>query len=305
MSGDKDLKFIRNIGIMAHIDAGKTTTTERILYYTGKTHRIGEVDDGAATMDWMEQEKERGITITSAATTCYWENHQINIIDTPGHVDFTIEVERSLRILDGAVALFCAVGGVEPQSEAVWLQAENYHVPRIAYINKMDRVGADFQRTVKEMNERFSLKCVPVQIPAGEGEFFTGIIDLVDMTYRIHNEESLGATFIDYPVPDDMKVEVQKAREHLLEIISEYDDVLFDKFVHAKVIESADINRAIRLGVIKCKMAPILCGSSFRNQGIQKLLDAVVNYLPSPIDMPPIKGFTPDGKKPVERHADP
>jgi elongation factor G len=305
MSGGKDLNLIRNIGIMAHIDAGKTTTTERILYYTGKTHRIGEVDDGAATMDWMEQEKERGITITSAATTCYWKNYQINIIDTPGHVDFTIEVERSLRVLDGAVALFCAVGGVEPQSETVWLQADKYSVPRIAYINKMDRVGADFGRTIKEMNEKFTMKCIPVQIPAGEGEYFTGIIDLVDMSYRVYNEESLGATFTDYPVPDDMKDAAGKAREELLEVLSGYDDLLLDKMLHEKAVEQADMVRAMRTAVIKCALVPVLCGSSFRNQGIQKLLDAVVDYLPSPADLPPVKGYSPDGKKQLERRADP
>jgi len=305
MSEKKDLHLIRNIGIMAHIDAGKTTTTERILYYTGKTHRIGEVDDGAATMDWMEQEKERGITITSAATTCFWNDCQINIIDTPGHVDFTVEVERSLRVLDGAVALFCAVGGVEPQSETVWLQADKYHVPRVAYINKMDRVGANFAQAVTEMNEKFSVKCVPIQIPAGEGEYFTGIIDLVDMTYRIYNEETLGATFTDWAIPDDMKDSAKKAREQMLEAFSEFDDNLLDKFLHNRTIEIADINRAIRSGVIKCAIVPVLCGSSFRNQGIQKLLDAIVSYLPSPVDLPPVKGYHPDTMKEITRKADP
>ncbi len=290
---------------MAHIDAGKTTTTERILYYTGETHRIGEVDDGAATMDWMEQEKERGITITSAATTCFWNDYQINIIDTPGHVDFTAEVERSLRVLDGAVALFCAVGGVEPQSETVWLQADKYNVPRIAYINKMDRVGADFNRTINEMNEKFSVKCVPIQIPAGEGEYFTGIIDLVDMTYRVYHEETLGATFTDCAIPEDMKDSAQKAREQMLEAFSEFDDSLLDKFIRNRPIEISDINKAVRIGVIKCAMVPVLCGSSYRNQGIQKLLDAVVNYLPSPTDLPPVKGFHPDTKKEITRKANP
>jgi len=305
MSEKKDLHLIRNIGIMAHIDAGKTTTTERILYYTGETHRIGEVDDGAATMDWMEQEKERGITITSAATTCFWNDYQINIIDTPGHVDFTAEVERSLRVLDGAVALFCAVGGVEPQSETVWLQADKYNVPRIAYINKMDRVGADFNRTINEMNEKFSVKCVPIQIPAGEGEYFTGIIDLVDMTYRVYHEETLGATFTDCAIPEDMKDSAQKAREQMLEAFSEFDDSLLDKFIRNRPIEISDINKAVRIGVIKCAMVPVLCGSSYRNQGIQKLLDAVVNYLPSPTDLPPVKGFHPDTKKEITRKANP
>ncbi len=305
MSGNKDLNRFRNIGIMAHIDAGKTTTTERILYYTGKTHRIGEVDDGAATMDWMEQEKERGITITSAATTCFWHDYQINIIDTPGHVDFTIEVERSLRVLDGAVALFCAVGGVEPQSETVWRQADKYHVPRIAYINKLDRVGADFYETVREMNEKFSVKCVPIQMPAGQGEYFTGVIDLVTMTYRVYHDEDLGATFTDYPIPDDLKEEAKKSRDAMLEAVSEHDDILMDKFVHEKTVASEDIIRALRVAVIKCALVPVLCGSSFRNRGIQKLLDAIVDYLPSPLDLPAVTGFSPDGKKELHRKADP
>ncbi len=290
---------------MAHIDAGKTTTTERILYYTGKVHRMGEVDDGAATMDWMEQEKERGITITSAATTCFWNGYHINIIDTPGHVDFTVEVERSLRVLDGAVALFCAVGGVEPQSETVWLQADKYHVPRIAYINKMDRVGADFNRVIGDMNEKFSLKCIPIQIPAGEGEYFTGIIDLVDLTYRVYHEESLGATFTDFPIPEDMKDSAAQARELMLEAVSEFDDVLLDKFLHGKQIEPDDINKAIRIGVIKCAIVPVLCGSSFRNRGIQKLLDSIINYLPSPKDLPPVKGYHPDSMKELQRKPSP
>ncbi|MEW6015490.1 MAG: elongation factor G [Candidatus Zixiibacteriota bacterium] len=305
MSGRKEQNQLRNIGIMAHIDAGKTTTTERILYYTGKTHRMGEVDDGAATMDWMEQEKERGITITSAATTCFWRDHQINIIDTPGHVDFTIEVERSLRVLDGAVALFCAVGGVEPQSETVWNQADKYRVPRIAYVNKMDRVGADFFGTVKEMNEKFSGKSVPVQIPAGAGEYFTGIIDLVYMNYRVYHDEDLGATFDDFPIPDDMKEMAAEYREQLLEAISEFDDTLLDKFLHESPIDPADIIRAIRKAVLNCKVVPVLCGSSFRNKGIQKLLDAVVDYLPSPADLPPIEGFSVDGKKKLHRKLSP
>jgi len=305
MSGRKDLNLIRNIGIMAHIDAGKTTTTERILYYTGKTHRIGEVDDGAATMDWMEQEKERGITITSAATTCFWRDCQINIIDTPGHVDFTIEVERSLRVLDGAVALFCAVGGVEPQSETVWQQADKYHVPRVAYINKMDRVGADFIRTVKEMNEKFSIKCIPVQIPAGQGELFAGIIDLISLSLRVYHDETLGETFTDYPIPDDLKDITLKAREEMLEAVSEFDDVLLDKFLHEKTVEAEDIRRAIRKAVIKCARVPVLCGSSFRNRGVQALLDAIVDYLPAPNDLPPVQGFSPDGKKQLQRKADP
>ncbi|MBN2226448.1 MAG: elongation factor G [candidate division Zixibacteria bacterium] len=301
MSEMKDIQHIRNIGIMAHIDAGKTTTTERILYYTGKTHRIGEVDDGAATMDWMDQEKERGITITSAATTCYWNKYQINIIDTPGHVDFTIEVERSLRVLDGAVGLFCAVGGVEPQSETVWLQADKYHVPRIAFVNKMDRVGADFFGTVRDMNEKFDQTCVPIQIPAGEGDLFTGIVDLIAMSYRTIVEESLGKEFVDAPIPDDMKAESEKAREKLLEALSDFDDTLLDDFLNERPVDRADVVRAIRKGVIDCKLVPVLCGSSLKNQGVQKLLDAIVEFLPSPQDLPPVKGISVDGKKELVR----
>ncbi len=290
---------------MAHIDAGKTTTTERILYYTGKTHRMGEVDDGAATMDWMEQEKERGITITSAATSCYWRKHEINIIDTPGHVDFTIEVERSLRVLDGAVALFCAVGGVEPQTEAVWLQADRYKVPRIAYVNKMDRIGADFNRTVAEMNEKLTLKSVPIQIPVGQEDSFSGIIDLVDMKYRIYSDETQGATFSDLAIPDNMVSEARQAREHLLESISDYDDKLLEKFVNNEEVESAHIIRAIRAAVINNSLVPVLVGSSLKNKGIQKLLDAIVDFLPAPSDLPPVTGMSPDGKKELKRRLDP
>jgi len=295
---------IRNIGIMAHIDAGKTTTTERILYYTGKTHRIGEVDDGAATMDWMEQEKERGITITSAATTCYWKNHEINIIDTPGHVDFTMEVERSLRVLDGAVALFCAVGGVEPQSETVWLQADKYNVPRIAYINKLDRLGADFHGTIKEMNEKFTIKCLPMQIPYGEGSKFAGVIDLIDMNYRVYDGESLGASFTDGPIPDDIQDEARKAREELLDAVSDFDDELIEDLLRDKPVSRNAVLRAIRKAVIECSFVPVLCGSSLKNIGIQKLLDAVVAFLPAPDDLPPVEGTTPDGKKELKRKAD-
>ncbi len=305
MSGQKDLKNIRNIGIMAHIDAGKTTTTERILYYTGKTHRIGEVDDGAATMDWMEQEKERGITITSAATTCFWKKHQINIIDTPGHVDFTIEVERSLRVLDGAVALFCAVGGVEPQTETVWLQADKYQVPRIAYINKMDRIGADFDRAVKEMNEKFTIRCIPIQLPNGEGKNFEGIVDLIDMNYRVYEEETLGASFKDLPIPENMQEAATKAREELLDAISDFDDNLLDCLLNDKEIIRADVVRGIRKAVIDCAIVPVLCGSSLKNKGIQKLLDYIVDFLPAPSDMPPVEGVSPDGKKEMKRSADP
>nr|MBN2276365.1 elongation factor G [candidate division Zixibacteria bacterium] len=304
MSGRKDMSRIRNIGIMAHIDAGKTTTTERILYYTGKTHRIGEVDDGAATMDWMEQEKERGITITSAATTCYWLNHEINIIDTPGHVDFTMEVERSLRVLDGAVALFCAVGGVEPQSETVWLQADKYHVPRIAYINKLDRMGADFFSAVQEMNQKFTIKCLPIQIPYGQSDKFAGVIDLIDMTLRVYDSESLGTSFSDGGIPDDYMEAALKAREELLDAVSDFDDELIEKLLHDKPAGRNEIIRAIRKAVIECSFVPVLCGSSLRNVGVQKLLDAVVAFLPAPDDLPPIEGMTPDGKKELTRRAD-
>lgn len=290
MSDTERLKKTRNIGIMAHIDAGKTTTTERILFYTGKLHRMGEVHNGSATMDWMEQEKERGITITSAATTCFWRNHTINIIDTPGHVDFTVEVERSLRVLDGAVALFCAVGGVEPQSETVWRQADKYQVPRIAYINKMDRTGADFAHTLKMMNDRFATKCVAVAIPAGEGEMFSGIIDLMSMRFRVFHEDSQGTTFDDYDVPDDMLSMANEYREKLLEAVADYDDHLLEQFLHDEELDPVRVMAAVRKATIASHMVPVLCGSSFKNKGIQKLLDSIVDFLPSPLDMPPVKG---------------
>ncbi len=284
------LEKVRNIGIMAHIDAGKTTTTERILFYTGKSHRIGEVHDGAATMDWMEQEKERGITITSAATTCEWNGHIINIIDTPGHVDFTVEVERSLRVLDGAVALFCAVGGVEPQSETVWRQADKYRVPRIAYINKMDRVGADFALALQTMNDRFASNCVAITIPAGEGEMFSGIIDLLSMKFRVFHEDSHGTTFDDLPVPDDMLELANSYREKMLEAVAEYDDHLLDQFLQEKELDLSRVMAAVRKATINLDMVPVLCGSSFKNKGIQKLLDAIIDFLPSPLDMAAVEG---------------
>ncbi|MDD3732131.1 MAG: elongation factor G [candidate division Zixibacteria bacterium] len=290
MSSDDSLRKIRNIGIMAHIDAGKTTTTERILFFTGKTHRMGEVDDGAATMDWMEQEKERGITITSAATTCFWRGHTVNIIDTPGHVDFTVEVERSLRVLDGAVVLFCAVGGVEPQSETVWRQADKYHVPRIAYINKMDRVGANFAKTVDTMNQRFATNCVPIAIPAGEGEMFSGIIDLLNMKFRVYNEASQGMSFDDLEVPDDMMPIANEYREKLLEAVAEFDDNLLEQFLHDQPLDPHQVMTAVRKATINSKMVPVTCGSSFRNKGIQKLMDMIVDFLPSPLDIPPVTG---------------
>lgn len=294
MSGEFELQKVRNIGIMAHIDAGKTTTTERILFYTGKTHRMGEVDDGAATMDWMELEKERGITITSAATTCYWRDHTINIIDTPGHVDFTVEVERSLRVLDGAIALFCAVGGVEPQSETVWRQADKYGVPRIAYINKMDRTGADFAQALKMMNDRFASRCVAITIPAGEGELFSGIIDLMTMEFRVFHEDSQGTIYDDLDVPEDMLTVANEYREKLLEAVADYDDRLLEQFLHDQPLDPYRVLDAVRKATVELHMVPVLCGSSFKNKGVQKLLDAVVDFLPSPLDKPPVNGHVPD-----------
>ncbi|MFH1372399.1 MAG: elongation factor G [bacterium] len=290
MSRKLELQKVRNIGIMAHIDAGKTTTTERMLFYTGKTHRIGEVDDGAATMDWMELEKERGITITSAATTCYWRDHTINILDTPGHVDFTVEVERSLRVLDGAIALFCAVGGVEPQSETVWRQADKYGVPRVAYINKMDRTGADFAQTLKTMNDRFASRCVAITIPAGEGELFSGIIDLLTMKFRVFNEDSQGTTYDDLDVPQDMLGTANEYREQLLEAVAEYDDHLLEEFLHDQPLDPKEVFQAVRKATVDSSLVPVLCGSSYKNKGVQKLLDTVVDFLPSPLDKPAVRG---------------
>jgi elongation factor G len=280
---------VRNIGIMAHIDAGKTTTTERILYYTGKLHRMGEVHEGGATMDWMEQEKERGITITSAATTCTWNEHHINIIDTPGHVDFTVEVERSLRVLDGAIALFCAVGGVEPQSETVWRQADKYGVPRIAFVNKMDRIGADFYHAVDMMKERLGANAVPISLPIGEGDLFSGVIDLMSMTARMYHEDSLGATFEDVEIPKDLLPLANKYRTIMLEAVSEIDDTLLEKYLEGEVISDAEVKKVLREATIKLKIIPVLCGSSFKNKGVQKLLDSVVDFLPSPLDFPEVK----------------
>jgi elongation factor G len=287
----------RNIGIMAHIDAGKTTTTERILYYTGVTHRIGEVDEGSATMDWMEQEKERGITITSAATTCFWKDHRINIIDTPGHVDFTIEVERSLRVLDGAVAIFCSVGGVEPQSETVWRQADKYKIPRIAFINKMDRTGADFRGCIQMMVDR--LKTVPllIQLPIGKEEDFQGVIDLVKMKTILYESHSLGAHFEISDIPAAYLQEAFKQREILIERLAERDDFLMEKFVDGQEISESDLNRAIREVTLQLKGTPVLCGAAFRNKGVQPLLDAIIHYLPSPLDIPPVKGVDLKGKE--------
>ena len=284
------LEKYRNIGIMAHIDAGKTTLTERVLFYTGRIHRTGEVHEGAATMDWMEQERERGITITSAATTAHWRDHRINIIDTPGHVDFTVEVERSLRILDGAVAVFCAVGGVEPQSETVWRQADKYQVPRIAFVNKMDRVGADFDNVVEMMRERLGAKPVPVYIPMFSGDQYTGVIDLVDMVAITYHEDSQGMTFDTGEIPRDMVERANAGRHHLLETVAEYDEQLLDDYLHEKPYTPEDLRRALRNGTLGGHITPVLCGSAFKNKGVQGLLDAAIDYLPSPLDVPPIEG---------------
>ena len=295
------LDKMRNIGIMAHIDAGKTTTTERILYYTGKVHRIGEVHDGAATMDWMEQEKERGITITSAATTCFWRDTMVNIIDTPGHVDFTVEVQRSLRVLDGAVGLFCAVGGVEPQSETVWRQADGYKVPRLAFVNKMDRTGADFYRVINMMHERLHSKFVPIHLPIGSGELFSGIIDLIANKAIMYQGEGPTLQFFEEPVPDDLKDLAHDYREKMLEAVSDYDDHLMELFLDEKPIEESQISAALRKATIANEITPVLLGSAFKNKGVRRLLDAVVDYLPSPADVPPVKGHEPDTDKELIR----
>jgi len=298
------LAQVRNIGIMAHIDAGKTTTTERVLYYTGINYKIGEVHDGTATMDWMPQEQERGITITSAATTCFWRDHRVNIIDTPGHVDFTAEVERSLRVLDGAVAVFCAVGGVEPQSETVWRQADRYRVPRVAFVNKMDRVGANFAGVTEQIREKLRANPVPIQIPLGSEEEFAGIIDLVRLkAYRYH-DESLGAEYHEEEIPEDYRAEVEEYRERLFEAVAETSEELLDRFLSEGSLDESQIIAGLRAGTISGMLVPVLCGSAFKNKGVQPLLDAVVDYLPSPLDIPPVEGFTPDGKGIAIRHAD-
>src|SRR3972149_356109 len=283
------LEKVRNIGIMAHIDAGKTTTTERILFYTGRTHRLGEVHDGAATMDWMEQEKERGITITSAATTCYWNDHQINIIDTPGHVDFTVEVERSLRILDGVVALFCAFGGVDPQSETVWRKADKYRVPRIAFVNKMDRTGADFYNAVQMMKDRLGANAIPITLPIGEGDIFSGIIDLISFKARMYHDETFGATYDEIEIPHDLKEIANKFRTEMLEAVSDVDDTLLEKYLEGKDISVDEITAVLRKATIELKIIPVICGSAFKNKGVQKLLDSVVDFLPSPLDFKEIE----------------
>ncbi len=297
------LEKTRNIGIMAHIDAGKTTTTERILYYTGVTHKIGEVHEGAATMDWMEQEQERGITITSAATTCNWGDHRINIIDTPGHVDFTIEVERSLRVLDGAVAVFCSVGGVEPQSETVWRQADKYRVPRIAFVNKMDRVGADFFRGVSMIRDRLKANPVPIQLPIGAEDTYKGVVDLVEMKAIVWDEESLGAKFHVEEIPADLAELAAEYREKMIEEISTHDEALMEKYLGGEELTQDEIKAAIRKATIDIQICPVICGSAFKNKGVQNLLDAVVEYLPSPVDIPAIKGIDARSGEEIERKA--
>jgi len=295
---------MRNIGIAAHIDAGKTTTTERILYYTGRTYKIGEVHDGTAVMDWMEQEQERGITITSAATTCNWNDFQINIIDTPGHVDFTAEVERSLRVLDGAIAVFDAVAGVQPQSETVWRQADKYRVPRICFINKMDRVGADFFHSVETIVTRLKARPALVQIPVGAEDQLKGVVDLVRMKARIWRDETLGAQFDDVEIPEGLREQAEREREKLVETVSEFDDQLFEKYVHGQEISAEELVAGIHRATCAMKIFPVLCGSAFKNKGVQNLLDAVVDYLPSPAEVPPIQGTTLDGSETVVREAD-
>ncbi len=297
------LEKVRNIGIIAHIDAGKTTTTERILYYTGRIHKIGEVHEGAAEMDWMEQEKERGITITSATTTCFWRDHRINIVDTPGHVDFTIEVERSLRVLDGAVTILCSVGGVQPQTETVWRQADKYGVPRIIFVNKMDRIGADFFKVVADVEEKLGAKPVPVQIPIGAEDEFKGVVDLITMKAIIWEEETLGAKYHYEEIPEDLKDLAEEWREKMLEAIADIDEEIMMKYLEGEEITEDEIKAALRKGTIELKFFPMLCGSAFKNKGVQPLLDAIVDYLPSPLDIPPIKGINPKTGEEEERRA--
>ncbi len=306
MARKTPLARVRNIGIMAHIDAGKTTTTERILYYTGKTYKIGEVHEGGAEMDWMEQERERGITITSASTQCYWNDHTINIIDTPGHVDFTAEVERSIRVLDGAVALFCAVGGVEPQSETVWRQADTYGVPRLAFVNKMDRTGADFFRCVKMMRDRLGCHAVPLQLPIGSEENFSGVVDLVDMRARMWGEDvnknkDAKIRFVD--IPEDLMPLAQKYRTDMLEALSEYDEPFMERYLEGKEFSNEELHKLIRNATLAAHITPVLCGASFKNKGVQMLLDAVVEYLPSPLDVPEVQGIKPETEETDIRRA--
>lgn len=303
MAREFSLKNTRNIGIMAHIDAGKTTTTERVLFYTGRVHKIGEVHEGAATMDWMKQEQERGITITSAATTAQWKGHRINIIDTPGHVDFTVEVERSLRVLDGAVGVFDAKGGVEPQSETVWRQADRYNVPRIAYINKMDIIGADFLGSVEEMRDRLKANAVPIQLPIGAEDTFQGMIDLITMKAIIYTDD-LGTTSEAREIPEEYKEQAEEYRSNLLDAVAELDDDLMEKYLEGEELTAEEIYAALRKGTCEVKITPVLCGSSYKNKGVQPLLDAVVEYLPSPLDVPAIQGELPDGTEAVRHSSD-
>ena len=300
MAREYPLESTRNIGIMAHIDAGKTTTTERILFYTGKTHKLGEVHDGAATMDWMEQEQERGITITSAATTCYWKGNRINIIDTPGHVDFTVEVERSLRVLDGAVTVLCAKGGVEPQSETVWRQADKYQVPRMAYVNKMDITGADFYRVVKMIKDRLKANPVPIQLPIGKEDTFRGIVDLINMEADVYYDD-LGKDIRVEPIPEDMKELAEEYRQQMIESIAETDEALFEKYCAGEDISADELKKALRKATIANTIVPVVCGTSYRNKGVQKLLDAIIDYMPAPTDIPHIKGINPDTDEEEER----
>ena len=303
MGREYSLDKFRNIGIMAHIDAGKTTTTERILFYTGKTHKIGEVHEGGATMDWMIQEQERGITITSAATTCFWRGHNINIIDTPGHVDFTVEVERSLRVLDGAVAVFCAKGGVEPQSETVWRQANKYVVPRMAYVNKMDIMGADFYRVVGMMRDRLKANAVPIQIPIGSEDQFLGMVDLIRNVAEIYKDD-LGTEIETVEIPEDMKEIAAEYRAAMIEAIAELDEELMMKYLDGEEISEAELKSALRKGVNRCEIVPVVCGSSYKNKGVQLMIDAVIDYMPSPLDIPAITGHDVDTGEVIERHSD-
>ena len=302
MARDVTLEMTRNIGIMAHIDAGKTTTTERILFYTGINHKIGETHDGSATMDWMEQEQERGITITSAATTAYWKKHRINIIDTPGHVDFTVEVERSLRVLDGSVTVLCAKGGVEPQSETVWRQADKYHVPRMAYVNKMDIMGADFYNVVGMMKDRLKCNAVPIQLPIGAEDTFRGIVDLIEMNADIYYDD-LGKDMRVEEIPDDMKEKAQEYHDALIEAVAEQDEELMNKYLEGEEITVEEVKAVLRKATIDNEIVPVTCGTSYKNKGVQKLLDAIVDYMPSPLDVPSIKGVDPETGEEVERHA--
>ena len=297
------LKDTRNIGIMAHIDAGKTTTTERILFYTGVNHKIGEVHDGAATMDWMEQEQERGITITSAATTCFWKGHRINIIDTPGHVDFTVEVERSLRVLDGAVAVFSAVDGVQPQSETVWRQADKYNVPRMAFFNKMDRVGADFNMCVNDIKEKLGGNGVPIQLPIGSEDSFEGVIDLIEMKEYLFIDETMGADYKIVEIRESLKDDAEAARSHLIDSIVETDDELMEKYFAGEEISVEEIRKALRIATIAGTVVPVTCGTAFKNKGIQPLLDAIVAYMPSPVDVAEVSGTDPKTDEKISRRA--